>query len=906
MPNPKAWGIAPGYEDAREEWKETPRATVDALLDAMGAEDDAPPASPVVVARAGAEAELGDATEIVFEDGGSADASGGLPPDAPLGYHRLIGRDGDDRDLIVSPGACYLPEGLRSWGWAVQLYSARSTKSWGMGDLGDLGDLGRWARGTGADVLLINPLHAPQPGPQQPSPYFPSSRRWRNPLYVRIEDVPGAADLVDDLADLASQGRKLNAGDRIDRDEVYRLKMEALERLWRARPEDAGFHAFRERHGSSLTDFATYMTLVEHHGGGPATWPAKYRDPARPAVKKFRIANEERVLFHEWIQWLLEWQLLAAGEDVGLVHDLAIGVDPEGADAWLWSDVFARGVTVGAPPDLFNSHGQNWGLPPFDPWRLRSASYRPYVETLRANLVGAAGIRVDHVLGLFRLFWIPEGAGPTDGTYVRYPYDDLLDILALESHRAKAYVVGEDLGTVEAVVPDQMSARNMLSYRLLWFDERPEDYPELSLAAITNHDLPTVTGMWTGDDLQEQRDLGLDPNEEAEADVRDRFRKAAKLRDDAAPTDAVKKAHSLLARSSSAVVVATLEDALEVRRRPNQPGTTDERPNWSMPLPVPIDELPGLPLVKSVARTLSRGRRTDQPAARLASHEIEHSYAHLSEVRLHYAAAGPVGGPLVLMLHGYPELWYSWRRQIPFLAERGFRVVAPDMRGYNLSDKPEGVGAYRIQNLVTDVRDLVEHLGAERAHVVGHDWGGIVGWYFAMSHPVLLDRLAILNAPHPQRYVRTMNPGQMLRSWYIGFFQLPWLPERMMARNDFEVIRKVFRHDPESPGAFTPEDVEVYVEAARRSDGLRYPINYYRALLRPNPLPALRWRTIERPVQVIWGDKDRALEPALAEPDRGWVPDARVHRFPEASHWVQHDEPERVNEVLGQFLSGEI
>ena len=893
MPDPRAWGVAPGYVDACERWKETAPETAAALLEAMGAEGDAPPESPVVVTRHGADADLGDAVEVRFEDGGSARVERGLPPDAPFGYHHLVGRDGDERDLILSPGACYLPEGLRAWGWSVQLYSARSARSWGIGDLGDLGDLARWARRTRAGVLMLNPLHAPQPGPQQPSPYFPSSRRWRNPLYVRIEDVPGAAGGLDDLDDLASQGRKLNAGDRIDRDQVYRLKMEALERLWRARPDDAGFYGFRERHGSSLTDFATYMTLVEHHGGGPAAWPAEHRDPASPAVKRFRVDNEERVLFHEWVQWLLEHQLLAAAGDVGLVHDLAIGVDPQGADAWLWNDVIADGVTVGAPPDLFNSHGQNWGFPPFDPWRLRSASYRPYVETLRASLVGAAGLRIDHVLGLFRLFWIPQGAGPGDGAYVRYPYDDLLDVLALESHRASAFVVGEDLGTVEDVVPEQMRARSMLSYRLLWFDARPEAYPELSLAAITNHDLPTVAGMWTGEDLLEQRALGLDPNEEAEADVRDRFRAATDLPDDAAPGEAIEKAHSLLARAPSAVVVATLEDALEVRRRPNQPGTTDERPNWSLPLPVPIEELAERPLVQAVARTLARRR----PAVR-------HGYARLSEVTLHYAEGGPATGPLVVMLHGYPDFWYSWRHQIPFLAEHGYHVVAPDMRGYNLSDKPPGVGAYRIERLVRDLKELVEERGGGPAHVVGHDWGGVVAWYFAMAHPVMLDRLAILNAPHPQRYVRSLNLRQMRRSWYIGFFQLPRLPERFVARNDYEVLRKLFRYDPAKRDAFTPEDVELYVGAARRSDDLRYPINYYRALLRRHPLTALRWRVVERPVQVIWGDKDRFLEPSHAEPDPAWVPDARVHRFADASHWIHHDEPDEVNAILARFLAG--
>ncbi|MDQ3914195.1 MAG: 4-alpha-glucanotransferase [Actinomycetota bacterium] len=896
MADPKTWGVEIGYLDAREEWVDAPPETVEAILGVMEARTTAPPASPVVVARRGRPADLGDAVEVRFEDGGSARVDGGLPPDAPPGYHRLVGRDGNERDLILSPGTCWLPSGLRSWGWAVQLHSARSTKSWGIGDLGDLRELGRWATGTGAGMVLLNPLHAPKPGPQQPSPYFPSSRRWRNPLYLRIEDVPGATEIVDDVEHLASRARKLNSGDRIDRDEVYRLKMEALEAIWRRRTDSPAFHRFRERHGSSLTDFATYMTLVEHHGGGPATWPQKHRNPNRASVTKFRVDNEERVLFHEWVQWLLEEQLVAAGDAIGLVHDLAIGVDPDGADAWLWGDVFARGVKVGAPPDLFNSHGQDWGLPPFDPWRLRSASYRPFVETLRANLTGAAGVRIDHVMGLFRLFWIPEGAGPAAGTYVRYPYDDLLDILALESHRAGAYVIGEDLGTVEDVVPEQMAVRKMLSYRLLWFDENPSGYPELALAAVTNHDLPTVAGMWTGEDLQEQRDLGLYPNEAAERDVRARFKKATGLNDSASPEDAVKKAYALLAKSPSAVVVATLEDALAVRRRPNQPGTIDERPNWSMPLPVPVDELGTRPLVKSVARTLARGRR----AGAAAPPEIHHAYVSLSEVKLHYAEAGT--GPLVVMLHGYPDFWYSWRHQMPFLARRGFRVVAPDMRGYNLSDKPHGVAAYRMENVVRDLRELVETLGDGPARVVGHDWGGVVAWYFAMAHPALLDRLAILNAPHPQRYVRSMNPRQAFKSWYVGFFQLPLLPERFVSANDFAMLRKLFRYDPARRDAFTDEDVELYVEAARRSDGLRYPINYYRALLRPNPLPALRWRPIERPVQVIWGDRDRFLETSLAEPDSGWVRDARVHHLTEASHWVHHDEPAEVNGILAEFL----
>ena len=266
----------------------------------------------------------------------------------------------------------------------------------------------------------------------------------------------------------------------------------------------------------------------------------------------------------------------------------------------------------------------------------------------------------------------------------------------------------------------------------------------------------------------------------------------------------------------------------------------------------------------------------------------------------HCVTAG--SGPAVVLLHGFPEFWYEWRHQIPALAAAGFRVVAPDMRGYNLSDKPAGVEAYRIQPLVEDVAGLVRHLGAERAHVVGHDWGGVVAWWFAMLRPELLDRLAILNAPHPAAFAREIvKPDQMLRSAYAGFFQLPAVPELALRAADFALLERVLRTEPARPGAFTDADVERYKEAFARPGALTASLNYYRAFARSGKPPV---RPIAAPTLLVWGEKDPHLVVRLTEGLEEWVPGIRVERIPEASHWVAADEPERVNRLLAGFLGG--
>lgn len=281
---------------------------------------------------------------------------------------------------------------------------------------------------------------------------------------------------------------------------------------------------------------------------------------------------------------------------------------------------------------------------------------------------------------------------------------------------------------------------------------------------------------------------------------------------------------------------------------------------------------------------------------------VAHHYADLGAVRLHYVEMGE--GPLVVLLHGFPEFWYSWRFQIPGLAEAGFRVVAPDMRGYNLSDKPQGVNNYRAELLGRDVARLIRACGAERAKVVGHDWGGVVAWMAAMHYPEQVEKLAILNVPHPDRFLQGLwTLHQLRKSWYIFFFQIPWLPEQVVRAGNFAWLRSNFRNDPVRPGAFSPQDIERYVEALSRPGALTAAMNYYRALFRQTPAQVRRQlRKVEIPVLVIWGERDRYLGTELAQPDRTWVPDVRVERLVDASHWVQVDQPEKVNALLLDFL----
>jgi 4-alpha-glucanotransferase len=465
----------------------------------------------------------------------------------------------------------------RSWGLTVQLYAARSEASWGIGDLGDLKRLGKLASELGAGFVLLNPLHAPAPGlPQQSSPYFPSSRRYRNPLYLRVDDETRA-----------DEARALNRSRHIDRDAVWRLKMQALESLWERFDGDLGFDEYCRTEGRSLENFAAFCVLTEQFEGRSwREWPREFRRPGAAVPPR-------RMNFYRWLQWLIDTQLAEAAGEITLVSDVAVGFDPDGADAWEFQDALASDVSVGAPPDSFNTAGQNWGLPPFDPDALRASGYRPFVETLRAAFRHAGGVRIDHVMGLFRLYWVPHGGAPADGTYVRYPADDLLDILGDESRRAGAFVVGEDLGTVEEGVREELAARQVLSYRLLWFEPgAPATYPELALAAVSTHDLPTIPGVWTG----------ADPGG---AELRARLVETVGVAEDAPLDTVVARTYETLATAPSLLVTASLEDILGVTARPNQPGTVNET-NWSLALPLTLEEIEKDPRLQRIAGALSR------------------------------------------------------------------------------------------------------------------------------------------------------------------------------------------------------------------------------------------------------------------------------------------------------------
>jgi 4-alpha-glucanotransferase len=610
-----AWGIDLRYKDAFGKWHDTPQETIQAIAEAMGARPDqlaAPHDDAVHFARSGEQLELRSCASVTLESGGVLDCELRLPPDLPSGYHQIRFEDSENPSrLIISPETCYLPEQLRTWGWAVQLYAARSRDSWGIGDFGDLEQIARWsAQELGAGMMLVNPLSAATPiTPQQSSPYFPASRRFFNPLWIRIEWVPGASsDRIPQLEEVARSGRQLNHQRLIQRDRVFELKMNALELLWLQFAGDRAFDAFCKEHGADLDRFALFCTLSEKFKSGWHGWPEQYQHPGNAAVSEFANENANRIQFHKWLQWILDLQLAKCAEPLELMQDLPIGVDPDGADAWAWQDIFAPKIGVGAPPDEFNTQGQSWGLPPFVPWKLRAAGYEPFIQTLRGAFRHGGGLRIDHVMGLFRLFWIPNGMSAAQGAYVRYNADEMLAIVALESERAKAYVVGEDLGTVEPGAREKLSNHKILSYRLLWFEkERPETYPKEALAAVTTHDLPTIAGQWTGGDLQEQRELNMKPNEESTAEINERLSAMAGLDSDSSIEDVITGAYELLAKAPARIVTAALEDAAAVKERPNMPATNcDQHPNWSIALPRPIEELMESELPRKIAGVLRR------------------------------------------------------------------------------------------------------------------------------------------------------------------------------------------------------------------------------------------------------------------------------------------------------------
>jgi 4-alpha-glucanotransferase len=414
------------------------------------------------------------------------------------------------------------------------------------------------------------------------------------------------------VSELARRGRALNRDREIDRDAVFRLKYDALDRIWRRvrGHEDRAFARFQAEQ-AGLEQFAVYCALAERHGPNWREWPQPLRHPASSAVRGAarERSTADRVLFHQWLQFQVDRQLARASAVMPVMQDLPIGFDASGADAWAFQDVLADGISVGAPPDEFNTKGQDWGLPPFVPDKLRRAGYEPFVQTIRACLRHAGGLRIDHVMGLFRLFWIPNGREPKDGAYVAGHARDLLAIVALESQRARAVIVGEDLGTVEEDTRAQLAAKRVLSYRLLWFEKTPPSkFPVDALAAVTTHDLPTVAGLWSDGDLHEQKRLGLAPNERGTREIKARVRRLTRATARTPAPTVIARVYEALGRAPSRILTATLDDAQAVEERPNMPATREQWPNWKLALPEPIETVGENRLARRIARALGSAR----------------------------------------------------------------------------------------------------------------------------------------------------------------------------------------------------------------------------------------------------------------------------------------------------------
>lgn len=616
-PHPETddWGLQLEWLDADDQPQQLTDERAAPIREAVGR----PPAglddvAPLVV-RPGARHPLG-AVEVRCEDGTTRPLGAGVvPADFPLGYHRVVGAPGTapdrERRLVVSPGRCWLPED-RSWGLAVQLYGARSRASGQLGDLADLRTLREWATSLGAGFLLTNPLHAATPGtPQESSPYLPATRRFRSPLYLRLDEVPGHDPALDGVVERPEPGAL------VDRDAAWEQGQRVLRSVFSRTDAavDPDLVGWRERRGAPLAEWSVWCALVVEHGPDWREWPEPLRRPDSDAVAAYAAEHADEVAFHAWTQWLLARQLADAAGDVTIVQDLPIGVSASGADGWAWQDVLALGASVGAPPDALNALGQDWGSPPLVPWRLRQADYEPFVQSLRGTIEGAGGLRIDHVMGLFRLWWVPQGEHPREGVYVRYPWQDMLDIVALESHRARAVIVGEDLGTVEDGVREALAERGILSYKVLYFeDDDPATWPRNAMATVTTHDLATVTGLWGGTDAEDQAAATGETVPEVRAQQAELLERLARdgLPASASTEEAVAAAYTQLGRSPSLLVTVALEDAVGEVRRPNVPGTDHtQRDNWRLPLPVGVDDLPGHPGAETLLRSVDaavRGR----------------------------------------------------------------------------------------------------------------------------------------------------------------------------------------------------------------------------------------------------------------------------------------------------------
>jgi (1->4)-alpha-D-glucan 1-alpha-D-glucosylmutase len=513
----------------------------------------------------------------------------------------------------ISPGRCHQPEllerGGRVWGFTVQLYGLRSSRNWGIGDFGDLQALVELAAKLGAAVVGVSPLHA-----TQGSPYCPSSRHALNYLYLDVEAIPqfAASAAAKRLARSPAFQQKLAAlreAELVDYAAVAQAKLEVLEALFRS----------VKRADARPSSFAVFEALREKFGGGWQRWPEEYRNPGAAAVKRFAAANARRVAFFQWLQEQTRAQLEAVqrrahelGMPIGLYVDLALGADRGGAEVWDEQDIFAVDVSCGAPPDDFNPKGQDWGLPPYSPRALRATGYRAFIELLRANVPEGGALRMDHVMALSRLWWIPPGETPDRGGYVNYPFSDLLAVLAQESRERKCLIIGEDLGTVPAELRSALSEAGVLSYRPLFFEKRdsgfapPGAYPREALVCVSTHDLPTWRGYWAARDLELRRRLGftVDPVKELQQRKLDQEQLRLALEREGLDTS-VRSAHVFIARTPCVIAVVQPEDVFELTEQANLPGSVEQHPNWRRKIPLSLEKWAADPRLGALAATMA-------------------------------------------------------------------------------------------------------------------------------------------------------------------------------------------------------------------------------------------------------------------------------------------------------------
>lgn len=596
-------------------------------------------------------------TQPVTVDGQDwGEATFRIPADLPLGWHRLELVSGADRHecaLIITPARLSTTDGYinqPATGVMAQMYSVRSRDSWGIGDFHDMGLLAETlAEHAGADFLLVNPMHAAEPfPPAEDSPYLPTTRRFINPIYLRIEDIPEMAQLDEETrAEVLQLGEELSElnslGELIERNPIYQAKLDVLHEMHsrgRTPEREAEFRAYIEREGQGLIDFATWCAQREVE---------LIHTPRAHAVVP---PLAEMVSFYMWLQFLCDEQLAAAqararaaGMKIGIMADLAVGVHPGGADAQNLEPWLAPDVSVGAPPDDYNQHGQDWSQPPWHPVRLAEDGYRPWRNLLTTVLRHSGGIRVDHILGLFRLFVMPRMQHPSTGTYLRFDHEALVGILALEAERAGAVVVGEDLGTFEPWVQDVLAEKGVMGTSILWFEGSPTvegprlqtEYRELALSSVTTHDLPPTAGFLAGEHITLRDSLGLFTTDAAEEDTNDLEWQAEVLNriretgcfdgTELAETDftgleraergdlevLLEGIHRFIAGTPSALSCISLVDMVGDMRAQNQPGTTrDQYPNWCIPLcdsagsPVLIEDLAGVELFSRIAEASKR------------------------------------------------------------------------------------------------------------------------------------------------------------------------------------------------------------------------------------------------------------------------------------------------------------